>query len=168
MEGFRQAHLRDGIALTRYFSWLERQLDAGILVTESSGADYLESLRRFVPLQPPPSQLLIQSCRELPLFKGLSFPTISSTGAHASIIHYSPVRPPSPHHFILLTPPVGPHQLLPNPPISNLPLRLWRSLLRLNDRHYSHDAFWDSERRGSKSVYVRTSGSYRVGFDGIS
>lgn len=46
LEGFRQAHLRDGIALTRYFSWLERQLDAGIVVTESSGADHLESLRR--------------------------------------------------------------------------------------------------------------------------
>lgn len=28
--------------------------------------------------------------RELPLFKGLSFTTISSTGANAAVIHYQP------------------------------------------------------------------------------
>lgn len=48
IEGFRQSHIRDGAALARYFSWLERQLDAGVVISESQGADKLEEFRRFV------------------------------------------------------------------------------------------------------------------------
>lgn len=36
------------------------------------------------------TNLLCLVCSELPLFQGLSFPTISSTGPNASIIHYQP------------------------------------------------------------------------------
>ncbi|KDE08101.1 X-Pro aminopeptidase [Microbotryum lychnidis-dioicae p1A1 Lamole] len=71
IEGFRQSHLRDGVALVRYFAWLEQQLDADVNVSEYEGAQQLEKFRK-----------------ELDLFKGLSFTTISSTGANASIIHY--------------------------------------------------------------------------------
>lgn len=76
IEGFRQCHLRDGVALVRYFSWLERSLAAGTPVTEAEGADKLEALRG-----------------ELEMYRGLSFQTISSTGANASIIHYSGADP---------------------------------------------------------------------------
>jgi len=74
LEGFRQCHIRDGAALISYFAWLEEQLlvhDAKI--TEWQAADHLESLR---------------ASQEH--FRGLSFPTISSTGPNAAIIHYSP------------------------------------------------------------------------------
>ncbi|SCZ96722.1 BZ3500_MvSof-1268-A1-R1_Chr4-1g06655 [Microbotryum saponariae] len=71
IEGFRQSHLRDGVALVRYFAWLEQQLNADTNVSEYEGAQQLEKFRK-----------------ELDLFKGLSFTTISSTGANASIIHY--------------------------------------------------------------------------------
>ncbi|TFY78231.1 hypothetical protein EWM64_g5781 [Hericium alpestre] len=71
--GFRASHVRDGAALARYFAWLEEQLDAGDVLNESQAADQLEKFRS-----------------ELDLYKGLSFPTISSTGPNAAIIHYQP------------------------------------------------------------------------------
>jgi len=73
IEGFRASHIRDGSALVRYFAWLEEQLNNGIELSESQGADQLEKFRS-----------------ELTLFKGLSFTTISSTGPNGAIIHYSP------------------------------------------------------------------------------
>ncbi|KDN39533.1 putative aminopeptidase P, cytoplasmic [Tilletiaria anomala UBC 951] len=73
LEGFREAHIRDGAALAQYFAWLEEALSKGEKVTESSGATKLEEYRS-----------------RLEGFKGLSFSTISSTGANAAIIHYSP------------------------------------------------------------------------------
>ncbi|KAK7683444.1 hypothetical protein QCA50_013276 [Cerrena zonata] len=73
VEGFRQSHIRDGAALARYFSWLEEQLNNGIELNESQGADQLEKFRS-----------------ELDLFQGLSFTTISSTGPNGAIIHYAP------------------------------------------------------------------------------
>ncbi|KAE9393070.1 Creatinase/aminopeptidase [Gymnopus androsaceus JB14] len=74
LEGFRQSHTRDGIALARYFAWLEERLQNDQPdLTEWEGAEQLEQFRS-----------------ELPLFKGLSFDTISSTGSNGAIIHYSP------------------------------------------------------------------------------
>ncbi|KAI0258993.1 Creatinase/aminopeptidase [Gloeopeniophorella convolvens] len=73
VEGFRRSHIRDGSALIRYFAWLEEQLNQGVELSESQGADQLEKFRS-----------------ELSLFKGLSFTTISSTGPNGAIIHYSP------------------------------------------------------------------------------
>ncbi|KAK0452061.1 peptidase M24, structural domain-containing protein [Desarmillaria tabescens] len=70
LEGFRQCHIRDGAALVKYFSWLEDQLNEGKKLSEWGAAASWKSTER--------------------LFKGLSFPTISSTGANAAIIHYSP------------------------------------------------------------------------------
>jgi len=57
----------------RYFAWLEEQLNQGVELSESQGADQLEKFRS-----------------ELPLFRGLSFTTISSTGPNGAIIHYIP------------------------------------------------------------------------------
>ncbi|POM59224.1 Xaa-Pro aminopeptidase [Phytophthora palmivora] len=77
IEGMRQAHLRDGAALVKYFSWLEKEMDAGredqwdeVLV-----ADKQEQIRQQVKD-----------------YVSLSFDTISSIGANGSIIHYSPKR----------------------------------------------------------------------------
>ena len=54
LEGFRQSHIRDGVALVRFFAWLEDQLERGVELTESQGADTLEHFRsyvvRFIPL----------------------------------------------------------------------------------------------------------------------
>ncbi|KAI9289036.1 peptidase M24, structural domain-containing protein [Umbelopsis sp. AD052] len=73
LEGMRQCHLRDAAALCHYFAWLEDQLGQGKQLSEVDAADYLENLRR-----------------QQKDFVGLSFDTISSTGANGAIIHYKP------------------------------------------------------------------------------
>ncbi|KAG8743723.1 hypothetical protein FRC10_011505 [Ceratobasidium sp. 414] len=75
LEGFRKSHVRDGVALARYFAHLEEHLNSATTPkwTEYEAALVLEGYRR-----------------ELDLFKGLSFTTISSTGPNGAIIHYSP------------------------------------------------------------------------------
>ena len=44
--GFAKSHARDGLALVRYFSWLENELKSGRRVDEYEGAEKLESLRK--------------------------------------------------------------------------------------------------------------------------
>lgn len=65
MAGMRACHVRDGAALIEYFAWLEDQLVAKkTILDEVQAADKLEELRS-----------------KQQHFAGLSFPTISSTGA---------------------------------------------------------------------------------------
>jgi len=73
----------------RYFSWLEQQLQAGAKISESEGADKLEHYRKYVG----------DCCwgidtdsltRQLDLFMGLSFDTISSTGPNGGTRHSIP------------------------------------------------------------------------------
>lgn len=74
LAGMRAGHVRDGAAITEYFSWLEHELKAGKRkITEVSGADKLLEIRQ-----------------KMDLFVGLSFPTISSAGPNAAVIHYQP------------------------------------------------------------------------------
>ncbi|CAM1510300.1 Fc.00g006350.m01.CDS01 [Cosmosporella sp. VM-42] len=76
LAGMRACHIRDGAALIEYFAWLEDQLvTRKVVLDEVDAADKLEQLR--VKQQD---------------FVGLSFPTISSTGANAAVIHYGPER----------------------------------------------------------------------------
>lgn len=71
MENLRKAHLKDGIAVTRFMYWLKK--NAGKLpMTEVSVAEYLETLRR-----------------ENENFIEPSFETICAYGANGAIIHYS-------------------------------------------------------------------------------
>ena len=67
----RLAHLRDGVALVKFFYWLEKNLYKNI--SEFEASKKLESFRM-----------------EGKDFFSLSFPTISATGSNASIIHYNP------------------------------------------------------------------------------
>lgn len=76
LEGMRQCHIRDGAALTEYFAWLEDQLiGKKAELDEVDGADKLEAIRK-----------------KHDKFMGLSFDTISSTGANAAVIHYQPEK----------------------------------------------------------------------------
>jgi Xaa-Pro aminopeptidase len=69
-QGFRQAHLRDAVAVCRFLHFLA---DSGARgeETELSAADRLLALREQVPG-----------------FRGESFPAISAAGEHGAIIHY--------------------------------------------------------------------------------
>lgn len=74
VEGMRACHIRDGAALIEYFSWLEHKLTVEkSVLDEVTAADKLEELRS-----------------KQKHFVGLSFDTISSTGANAAVIHYKP------------------------------------------------------------------------------
>lgn len=65
------AHIKDGIAVTRFMYWLKNNIGK-IPMTEISTAEYLESLR---------SQMLN--------YKGPSFDTISAYNENAAMMHYS-------------------------------------------------------------------------------
>lgn len=75
LEGFRQCHIRDGIAVVRFFKWLHQTTDAGGKVTEIQASDKLLEFRK-----------------DEEDFMGPSFETISGAGANGAIIHYSPSR----------------------------------------------------------------------------
>lgn len=69
VEGFRNAHVRDGVAMVKFLHWLENSWAAG--VTEIEAVKKLESFRaEDVALQ------------------DISFDTISGSGPNGAIIHY--------------------------------------------------------------------------------
>jgi Xaa-Pro aminopeptidase len=70
LDGVRQAHIRDGAALSRFLAWLAAEAPKGAL-TEISAAERLEAFRA-----------------EHNLYRGPSFPTIAGAGANGAIVHY--------------------------------------------------------------------------------
>jgi Xaa-Pro aminopeptidase len=70
LAGARAAHIRDGVALTRFLAWFDAEAQKGGL-TEIAAAQALESFRR-----------------ESGELRDISFPTISAFGPHAAIPHY--------------------------------------------------------------------------------
>lgn len=70
-EGFRQAHVRDGLAMVRFLKKMEEAIGDGEKVTELWVDRELTSLRA-----------------EQPGFISLSFETIAGFGEHGAIVHY--------------------------------------------------------------------------------
>jgi Xaa-Pro aminopeptidase len=70
LAGTREAHRRDGAALTSFLGWLAREAGSGKL-REIDVSDRLEAFRR------PGAN-----------FRDLSFPTISGAGPNGAIVHY--------------------------------------------------------------------------------
>lgn len=73
IKGFRSAVVKDGVAMTKFFYWLEKQMEAGEKVTELSAAHKVSEFRS-----------------EQALYVMDSFAPISSYGAHGAVVHYSP------------------------------------------------------------------------------
>ena len=71
VKGLVSAGRKDAAAIVSYFGWLQAQLAAAATITEAHGADEMGRRRAAMPGA-----------------VGDSFPTISSTGANAAIIHY--------------------------------------------------------------------------------
>ncbi len=88
LDGARSAHLRDGAAIVRFLTWLERTAPGGT-VTEQCAADRLRAIRATAPE-----------------FEGLSFETISGAGPNGAIVHYrvddARNRPLAPGGFYLV------------------------------------------------------------------
>jgi Xaa-Pro aminopeptidase len=70
ISGARAAHVRDGVAVTRFLAWFDREAARGVL-TEIDAVAALESFRR-----------------DTGLLKDISFPTISGAGSDGAIVHY--------------------------------------------------------------------------------
>ena len=68
--GFRQAMLRDGIALVQFLRWLKPAVDEG-------GQTELSIDRKLTALR-----------AQQPLFRDISFDTIAGYGPHGAIVHY--------------------------------------------------------------------------------
>ena len=72
IQGMKDCHVRDGVAVSRFLYWIDKQVESGNLLDEEELASKLDSLRS-----------------ELDLFKGPSFGTISAAGSNAAMCHYS-------------------------------------------------------------------------------
>ena len=71
IENTRNAHIKDGVAFTKFMYWLKQNIGK-MEITEISASDYLEERRR-----------------EQEGFIDLSFDTISAYGPNAAMMHYS-------------------------------------------------------------------------------
>lgn len=71
VDNTRAAHVKDGVAVTKFMYWLKNNIGK-TKITEISASDYLENLRK-----------------EQENFLGISFNTISAYGANAAMMHYS-------------------------------------------------------------------------------
>ncbi len=71
IENMKKAHIKDGVAVTRYIYWLKKNIGKTPM-DEISAADHLWEL-----------------CKEQEGCLDLSFPTISAYGANAAMCHYS-------------------------------------------------------------------------------
>ena len=72
--GARAAHLRDGVAVSRFLAWFEHEAPNGKL-TEIDAVEALEYFRR-----------------QTGVLKDISFPTIAGSGPHGAIVHYRVTR----------------------------------------------------------------------------
>jgi Xaa-Pro aminopeptidase len=70
IKGARAAHLRDGVAVTRFLAWLDTAAAA-------SGLDEIEAVRRLEGFRRATNQL-----------REISFDTISGSGPNGAIVHY--------------------------------------------------------------------------------
>ncbi len=92
VQHMREAHVKDGVAVTRFIFWLKQQMkeyDPAHPVTELDVVDKLLALRS-----------------EQEHFLEPSFETIASYGPHGAIVHYSPTKESNlalkPESFLLL------------------------------------------------------------------
>jgi Xaa-Pro aminopeptidase len=74
IEGTRNAHRRDAVALARFLAWIDREAPTGAL-TEIDTVEALETFRR-----------------DTGALKDVSFPTIAGTGPNGAIVHYRVTR----------------------------------------------------------------------------
>ena len=71
IKGFRNAMIRDGVAMVKFLCWLKQAMKSGNYPTEIDVDQKLTALRA-----------------EQPLFRDISFDTIAGYGPHGAIVHY--------------------------------------------------------------------------------
>lgn len=84
--GMKACHIRDGVAMVQFLTWLDAEVLAGNLHDEAVLSDTLEQFRR-----------------QDPSLKDLSFDTISAAGGNAAMCHYNHANQPEPGKLELNT-----------------------------------------------------------------
>ncbi|MDO4497675.1 MAG: aminopeptidase P family protein [Bacteroidales bacterium] len=89
IEGYRNAMLKDGIALTRFYHWLEEELN--------SEEEFMMNEDGTIGISGEVSELdcvkkLIEFRKEQPLYREESFPAIVAWRDHAALPHYMPTE----------------------------------------------------------------------------
>ncbi|MFA0413250.1 aminopeptidase P family protein [Vibrio renipiscarius] len=82
--GMKACHVRDGVAMVTFLSWLDNEVEQGHLHDEAQLADKLEAIRRLDPS-----------------LMDLSFDTISAAGGNAAMCHYNHENQPTPGQLSL-------------------------------------------------------------------
>ncbi|MGF1785453.1 aminopeptidase P family protein [Photobacterium swingsii] len=77
--GMKACHIRDGVAITKFLAWVDRQVAAGNLLDEGTLSDRLWQFR-----------IEDSSCTDV------SFDTISAAGGNAAMCHYNHQNQPQP------------------------------------------------------------------------
>ncbi|KOM45114.1 hypothetical protein LR48_Vigan06g042000 [Vigna angularis] len=94
LDGLKKAHIRDGAAVVQYLVWLDKKMQdvygASGYFLEKESAKKEKQLQSLKLTEVTVSDQLESFRASKEYFKGLSFPTISSVGSNAAIIHYSP------------------------------------------------------------------------------
>ncbi|KAF9267675.1 Creatinase/aminopeptidase [Marasmius fiardii PR-910] len=75
IEGFRKAHLRDGVCFSRFLAWLEAEIAKGTKITEWEAAEWLDKERSKAEYN-----------------MGLAYANISASGPSAASPHYGPTK----------------------------------------------------------------------------
>ncbi|MCI8506357.1 MAG: aminopeptidase P family protein [Lachnospiraceae bacterium] len=74
IENIKKAHIKDGVAVTKFLCWLKKNIDS-MPITETQAADRLETYRK-----------------EQEHYTGPSFPAICAAGANGALAHYQPLK----------------------------------------------------------------------------
>ncbi|VVB10010.1 unnamed protein product [Arabis nemorensis] len=93
LEGLKKAHVRDGAAVVQYLVWLDKQMQehygaSGYFLEAKANKKKPTETSKLTELTVSDKLESLRAAKEH--FRGLSFPTISSVGSNAAIIHYSP------------------------------------------------------------------------------
>ncbi|CZF84870.1 Xaa-Pro dipeptidase [Grimontia celer] len=79
IDGMKASHVRDGVAISRFLAWLDKEVAAGNLPNEAELSDKLYSFRELDKT-----------------LADLSFDTISAAGGNAAMCHYNHLNQPEP------------------------------------------------------------------------
>ncbi|KAG5089520.1 hypothetical protein JHK86_002132 [Glycine max] len=94
LDGLKKAHIRDGAAVVQYLVWLDKKMQdiygASGYFLEKDSVKKEKHLQSLKLTEVTVSDQLEGFRASKEHFKGLSFPTISSVGSNAAIIHYFP------------------------------------------------------------------------------
>lgn len=72
IKGMRDSHIKDGVAMVKFLSWLDKEVESGNLHSEGALSDRLHEFRK-----------------EESTLRDLSFDTISAAGSNAAMCHYN-------------------------------------------------------------------------------